>query len=425
MKLEVGRAASLRGDMRAPSDKSITHRAYMIGAIAKGQSVIRNPLRGEDCESTLRCLWQMGLEGEWLSPTEVRLTPASEWVQPSGELFCGNSGTTMRLLSGLIASRRLDCTLTGDASLSKRPMKRIAEPLTFMGAKVEGDTAPIHIQGRNDLAGINYKTPVASAQIKSCVLLAGLGASGTTTVSEPARTRDHTERMLTATGVNVGLSMRGTSVTGGSQPFAFELTVPGDLSSAAFFMVAAALLPDSELLIGDLGANPLRAGIFEIFADAGIPFWLDDERLELGEPLKNVRVSTAPSPRSFRIEGDLVPRLVDEIPILAVLATQCDGTTEIRDAKELRVKESDRVQLMATGLRSMGANVETFEDGMAIQGPVKLKGMPIDAQGDHRVAMAFAVAGLIAEGKTEIEGAESIQTSFPEFEKELWRLCIV
>ena len=425
MKLEVGPAVTMQGVMRAPGDKSITHRAYMIGAIASGESIVKRPLRGEDCGATFRCLAQMGLRFEWLADDEVRLIPAEEWLQPAVELNCGNSGTTIRLLSGLIASRSLDCTLIGDHSLSRRPMKRIAEPLTFMGAKVEGETPPLHIVGRNDLAAINYKTPVASAQIKSCILLAGLRAQGTTTVSEPSRSRDHTERMLHAAGVPISQGLRGISVGGGSQPVGFEITVPGDISSAAFFMVAAALLPKSELIIEDVGANPLRAGILEVFADAGVPFWLDNEHLELGEPVKNLKVGHAPSLRSFRIEGDLVPRLIDEIPVLAVLATQCDGTTEIRDAKELRVKESDRIELIADGLRRMGATVETSEDGMAIHGPAKLKGISIDAKGDHRIAMAFAVAGLIAEGKTEIEGAETIRTSFPDFESELWRLCVV
>lgn len=425
MKLQVGKVAALRGEMRPPSDKSITHRSYMFAAIANGESVIRTPLRGEDCEATLRCLEQLGLAREWLSEDEVRLQPAESWKQPTGELDCGNSGTTMRLMSGLLASRALDCTMVGDASLSRRPMKRVAEPLRYMGATIEGDTPPLHIVGRDDLTGIDYKSPVASAQIKSCVLLAGLRATGTTSVSEPAPSRDHTERMLNAAGVPVRLQFGRVSVTGGSRPCGFEISVPGDVSSAAFFMVAAALLPQSELTVRQLGCNPLRTGILDVFADVGIPFWLDNEKLELGESVKDLRVISAPALRPFRIEGDLVPRLIDEIPVLAVLATQCDGTSEIRGAKELRVKESDRIELVSTGLRAMGARVETFEDGMAITGPVRLEGAKIDAQGDHRIAMAFAVAGLIAEGKTEIEGAESIRTSFPEFESELWRLCIV
>lgn len=423
MTLTVGRAAAIRGEIRPPSDKSLTHRAYMLGAIASGESVVRNPLEGEDCESTLRCLEQLGLRSEHEGAL-VRLRPAPEWSQPSGALDCGNSGTTMRLLSGLVASRPIFCDLIGDASLSRRPMRRIAEPLRLMGASVEGETPPLRIQG-GDLTAIRYATPVASAQIKSCVLLAGLRAEGETTVTEPAGTRDHTERMLRATGVEVQVGPQRASVKGGSVPQAFEFSVPGDISSAAFFMVAAALLPGSEVIVRDLGANPLRTGLLEVFADAGVPFWLDHERFELGEPIKDARVATARALRPFVIEGSLVPRLIDEIPILAVLATQCDGTSEIRDAKDLRVKESDRIELIAGGLRRMGAQVETFEDGMAISGPTRLNGIRIDAEGDHRVAMAFAIAGLIADGPTQIAGADAIRTSFPGFENELWRLCIV
>lgn len=425
MRLDVGKVASLRGEMRPPSDKSITHRAYMFAAIASGESLVRKPLRGEDCEATLRCLTQLGLDSEWLSAEEIRLKPTECWRQPAEVLDCGNSGTTMRLMSGLLASRALDCTMVGDESLSRRPMGRIAEPLRYMGARVEGDTPPLHIIGREDLTGIDYKSPIASAQIKSCVLLAGLRASGTTSVSEPAPSRDHTERMLAAAGVPVRLHFGRVTVNGGTRPNGFEISVPGDVSSGAFFMVAAALLPESELVVRELGCNPLRTGILDIFADAGVPFWLDNERTELGEAVKDLKVATAPSLRPFRVEGELVPRLIDEIPVLAVLATQCDGISEIRDAKELRFKESDRIELMAVGLRAMGAKVDTFEDGMAITGPVKLDGAKVDACGDHRIAMAFGVAGLIADGRTEIEGAESIQTSFPNFESELWRLCIV
>lgn len=423
MKLSVSRVASIRGEFRPPSDKSLTHRAYMLGAIASGPSMIRNPLRGEDCESTLRSLEQLGLRAE-VEPRETLLIPAKEWKQPVAPLDCGNSGTTMRLLSGLVASRPLITRLVGDESLSRRPMKRISEPLGMMGAEVKGETPPLEIHG-GELRGIAYRTPVASAQVKSCVLLAGLRASGETSVIEPVGTRDHTERMLASAGVALQREGQKVSLAGGQRPARFEFSVPGDISSAAFFMVASAMLPDSEVVATEVGANPFRTGILEIFADAGVPFWLDHRKEELGEPVQSVRVRSSETLRSFRIEGEVVPRLIDEIPVLAVLATQCEGTTEIRDAKELRVKESDRIELMADGLRRMGAYVETFPDGMAITGPAKLKGINVDARGDHRIAMAFAVAGLVAEGTTEIEGADTIRTSFPDFEQELWRLCIV
>jgi 3-phosphoshikimate 1-carboxyvinyltransferase len=369
-------------------------------------------------------LAQLGLAYQWLSDEEVSLTPADEWRQPDELLDCGNSGTTMRLLSGLIASRPLDCVMTGDESLSRRPMKRVAEPLRLMGASVEGDSPPLHVRGA-ELEGIDYTTPVASAQIKSCVLLAGLRASGSTSVTESAPSRDHTERMLTSAGVRVERKGLTARVAGGSRPNGFQIAVPGDISSAAFFMVAAAMLSESSLSLRQLGTNPLRTGVLDVLRDGGAELAIEESGEELGEPVADVRVSATNKLRAFTIEKDLVPKLIDEIPVLAVLATQCEGTSVIRDARELRVKESDRIELMADGLRRMGAQVEAFEDGMAITGPTPLTATKIDARGDHRIAMAFAIGGLIAEGTTEIEGAESIQTSFPGFEEELRRLCIV
>jgi 3-phosphoshikimate 1-carboxyvinyltransferase len=413
----------LRGSMRPPSDKSLTHRAFMFGAIASESSVVLNPLTGEDCMSTLRCMEQLGLRYSEI-PGGYRLNPPAEWSQPTGPLDCGNSGTTMRLLSGLVASRDLEVTMIGDASLSRRPMKRIADPLRRMGATIEGDRPPLYVRGSSSLNGILYESPVASAQIKSCTLLAGLRARGETWVEEPAQSRDHTERMLSAMGVEI-LTGRDLTVgvRGGSEPSGFEFSVPADISSAAFFMVAAAILPTSRLEIKDLSVNPTRTGILDVFQEAGIPCIVDDERSQLGEPVADVVVASPfEKRRAFEISGALVPRLIDEIPVLAVLATQCEGTSVIRDAKELRVKESDRIQVVADGLRRMGAKVETFEDGMAISGPVKLSGTHIIADGDHRIAMAFAVAGLVAEGTTTIDGAEAIGTSFPGFESELKRL---
>ena len=329
----------------------------------------------------------------------------------------------MRLLSGLVAARSLDVTMIGDASLSKRPMKRIAEPLRIMGATFEGDTPPIRIRGGN-LHGIDYQSPVASAQVKSCTLLAGLLASGTTRVTEPSLSRDHTERMLTGMGVSVVREGLKVSVAGGQTAQPFEFDVPGDISSATFFMVLAALLSGSQITVQNLGINPSRTGPLDVFRQAGVPFEITNERLSLGEPVADVIVGTAPVLKPFTIEGDLVPRLIDEIPVLAVLATQCEGTSFIRDAKEMRVKESDRIELVATNLARMGAKVETFEDGMAITGPTPLKGVQVDSKLDHRIAMSFAVAGCIADGVTEITGAESIRTSFPNFESELARLGI-
>lgn len=403
----------------------------MFAAMAEGESRVFDPLRGDDCEATLRCMNQLGLRHEWISESEARLIPTEEWTEPLSNLDCGNSGTTMRLLSGLVASRNLDVTMVGDASLSRRPMKRIADPLRLMGASIEGDTPPLRIRGSSSLTGIEYQSPVASAQIKSAVLLAGLRATGRTTVIEPSLSRDHTERMLTALGVVLerveGFEGKArVSLEGGARIQPFEFRVPGDISSAAFFMVAALILPGACLEVQHLGVNPSRDGILDVFSMVGGLVGREDMSSELGEPVASLRIERGPEAlKPFEIQGSLVPRLIDEIPVLGVLATQCEGTSVIRDAKELRVKECDRLEVMAAGLRAMGASVETFEDGLAITGPTPLKGTVIEAQHDHRIAMAFAIAGLIAEGRTDIDGAESVATSYPEFEQELRRLCIV
>jgi 3-phosphoshikimate 1-carboxyvinyltransferase len=429
LRLEVSPVATLQGELRPPSDKSLTHRAYMFAAIADGESVVRNPLRGEDCESTLRCLNQLGLRHEWKSLDEIRLIPTRAWQQPKSDLDCGNSGTTMRLLAGLVASRPLSCRLIGDESLSRRPMNRIADPLRLMGADVEGSTPPLHISG-GALHGIEYRSPVPSAQIKSCILLAGLNAEGRTTVIEPSRSRDHTERMLSSVGVEFGYPMMNqdgyaVQVQGGQVPSGFEFSVPADISSAAFFMVAAAILPEGHLNVRELAMNPTRTGILDVFRQCGILVSASEDHEELGEPVADMEMRAPSQLKPFAIDGELVPRLLDEIPVLAVLATQCHGVSEIRGAKELRVKESDRIETMAEGLRAMGADVETYEDGMSISGPTRLRGTLVEANGDHRIAMSFAVAGLIAEGPTVIEGAEAIATSYPAFQEDMMRLSVV
>jgi 3-phosphoshikimate 1-carboxyvinyltransferase len=395
----------------------------MIAATASSPSVVRNPLRGEDCESTRNALIRLGLRHEMVGLDEFRLVPCQEWSQPNEPLDCGNSGTTIRLLSGLIASRPLKVTMFGDASLSKRPMRRIAEPLRLMGATFEGETPPVTIQGRQ-LTAIRYNTPVASAQIKSAVLLAALRADGTTVVTESSLSRDHTERMLSATGVDVVRDGVMVSIVGGQQPSGFEFDVPADMSSAAFFLVAAALLNGSLVTAEGIAINSTRSGILEVFEQVGVPYELLNPRVTMNEPVADVVVGTAPILRPFKIDEELVPRLIDEIPILAVLATQCEGTSVIRGARELRVKESDRIAVMAEGLTRMGAKVDVFEDGMAISGPTPLAGIKIDSHLDHRIAMSFAVAGCIASDVTEVFGAESIETSFPGFTTELNRLGI-
>lgn len=427
MNLTIGKAKSLQGSFRVPSDKSLTHRAYMFGAIADGESIVRNPLMGEDCEATLRCLSQMGLTHE-RGGDLVRLRPAAEWIAPEAELYCGNSGTTMRLLSGLVASRPLTATLTGDPSLQRRPMRRIARPLEAMGARFEGDKPPITIIG-GDLQAIEYASPVSSAQIKSAILLAALRTKGRTSVMEPSLSRDHTERMLSSLGIPVDVSVGNggrsiSALTGPASPNSFEFSVPGDISSAAFFMVAAALIPDSRLELQAVGLNPTRSGILDVFTQCGITVHTQREWVELGEPVGDIEVNACSELRPFTISGGLVPRLIDEIPVLAVLATQCDGVSLIRDAAELRVKESDRIATIAESLQRMGAKIEQFEDGMAITGPTALKGTTINSGHDHRIAMAFSVAALVADGDTTIEGTETIATSFPGFEPTLKSLLV-
>jgi len=429
MQLTIRKVPALQGQITAPGDKSLTHRAYMLASLAVGTSTIRNPLVSLDCEHTLTCLQQCGSEVERVGSEELRLMAAKQWRSPEGPLDCGNSGTAIRLLSGLVASHDITAVLDGDESLQKRPMQRIAEPLRLMSAEVDGDKPPLVIQGRSRLKAIDYASPVASAQVKSCILLAGLRADGTTTVREPAMSRDHTERMLSALGVEVK-SLAGdgghiASVNGGAKLKPFDFTVPGDISSAAFFLVGVCIAPASQLQIFNVGINPTRAGVFEVLEQAGASYTLENLRDQLNEPVADVEIRTPNLLMPFEIKGDLVPRLIDEIPILSILATQCDGTSTIRDAEELRFKESDRIELIAANLTAMGAEVEVLADGLAINGPVELKGAEIRTSGDHRIGMAFAIAGLIATGTTVIEDAEMIATSYPNFERDLWSVCVV
>ena len=413
MPVTVEKSPPLNGALRPPSDKSLTHRAYIFAALAQSPSQIFAPLRGEDCESTLHIVRQLGAKVE-VEVESVSIHP-SALATPHDDLDCGNSGTTMRLLAGVLAAQPgLKARMVGDASLSRRPMKRIVEPLRTMGADIEGDTAPLTIRGQR-LHGIDYTSPVASAQVKSCLLLAGLFAEGTTWVREPHPSRDHTERMLTALGVRLDERDGAIGVAGGQEFEGFQYRVPADISSAAFLLSAAAIVPGSRVGLVEVGTNPTRTGVLEVLAAAGAHLAVAPLPEQMGEPLSTIVVDHQPRLEAFTIEGELVPRLIDEIPVLAVLATQCAGETVIRDASELRVKESDRIETVAHNLRKMGARVETLPDGLVIHGPTKLHGATIDAEGDHRIGMAFAVAGLVAEGPTTIENAESIATSYPTF----------
>lgn len=388
---------------------------------------MRNPLRAEDCECTRGVLQECGaLFEEWGDGFRVQ---RAVWRSPERPLWCGNSGTTMRLGAGVLCGAGISAELIGDASLSRRPMGRIVEPLRQMGANIialsEGERPPLRIESSR-LRGIAYEPSVASAQVKSCLLFAGLFAEGETRVLERVATRDHTERLLAYAGADleVRTDSEGREITvRAGMPNSLEFTVPGDISSAVFFMIASVLLR-GEVFIKNVGVNPTRAGVMDVLKEAGARVEVADVGTDYPEPVADIRVGlTKGGLRAFEISGARVPGLIDEIPALAVLATQCEGATEIRDAQELRVKESDRIEVLARGLRGMGAKIETLPDGMIVFGPVSLRGGVVDSGGDHRLAMAFAIAGLIAEGETEILGAESVSVSFPNFFEELRRLC--
>ncbi len=411
-------AKNIYGSLRLPGDKSISHRYGMLAAFAEGTSRFTNFSTGADCASTLACMTALGAKVSRPEDGSVEITGVGGHVSPAGHpLDCGNSGSTIRMISGLLAPQEGDFTLIGDASLSRRPMARIRNPLTEMGAEIrltEGH-APIDISGRK-LRAIQYTTPVPSAQVKTCVLLAGLQTSGTTTVHESVRTRDHSELALRAFGANLSRTAESVSITGPQALHAIEGVVPGDISSAAFFLCAAALFPGSTLLFDSLGLNPTRATLLDVLAGLRAKIAVLHVEEKNAELIGTVQIS-APIDGlgSAEISGALAAQLIDELPVLAAIAPFTRGGIRIRDAKELRVKESDRIALVARNLRAMGAQVEEFEDGLDVPGGQFLHGATIDSGGDHRIAMAFAVAALRAEGETLIQGAECAAISFPEF----------
>ncbi|WP_227874431.1 3-phosphoshikimate 1-carboxyvinyltransferase [Tumebacillus algifaecis] len=413
-------AGRVQGEVEVPGDKSISHRAVMFGALADGVTHVRGFLPGADCLSTIDCFRKMGVAIERLSETELRVTGAGlhGLQEPDDLLDVGNSGTTARLMLGILAGQPFHCTVTGDASIRRRPMGRVTNPLREMGTKIDGREdgrlAPLSVRGGN-LRGINYDSPVGSAQVKSAILLAGLFADGSTGVKEPEPSRDHTERMLRAFGVPVFEADGYTSVRGGAKLTATEIEVPGDISSAAFLLVAAAILPGSDLLIRNVGINPTRTGILDVLREMGAQIELLNERVSGDEPIADLRVR-AGALRGVTVRGAMIPRLIDEIPVLAVAATQAAGVTEIRDAKELKVKESNRIATTAAELRKFGAQVEELEDGLRIIGGMKLRGGAIvETHHDHRIAMAMAVAALVADGPATIRDWESVDVSFPGF----------
>ena len=423
MTFRVHRAPLIDAEIRVPADKSMSHRAAMLAALSDGPCTIRNFLAGEDCLGTIRVLRQLGVEISETGPAEFRVHGCrGRFTPPSGDLDCGNSGTTMRLMSGLLAAQPFRSRLTGDASLSRRPMKRIMAPLREMGAKLategEADCPPLVVEGNPALRGIEYLLPVASAQVKSAVLLAGLLASGTTTVIEPVPTRDHTERMLSHFGVHVRREGNRIAVAGDNLPAARDFTVPGDISSAAFWLVAAAAQPGAHLRIRDLGLNPTRTGVLAVLLRMGARIREEHESSGAGEPFGLVEISGC-GLKGTTIEGKEIPNVIDEIPVLAVAGALATGSTVIRNAGELRVKESDRLAVVAGHLLAMGADVTEFQDGLEIRGGRPLSGATLASHGDHRIAMAFAIAGLFAEGETIIEDTGCVETSYPGFFKQL------
>jgi len=411
-------ARNVLGSLRLPGDKSISHRYGMLAAFAEGTSHFSNFSTGADCASTLACMQALGASVRKLEDATVEVTGIGGCVKPSDQpLDCGNSGSTMRMISGLLAPQRGTFTLTGDASLSRRPMERIRKPLASMGARLaltEGH-APIVIEG-TPLSAIEFTTPVPSAQVKTCVLLAGLQAAGTTTVREAVRTRDHSELALRAFGAYLTRTIDSVSITGPQQLHAIDAAIPGDLSSAAFFLCAAAIFPGSSLVLDSLGLNPTRAALLDVLTTLGAHIAVLNVEEKHAELVGTVQITALPEGlRSTQISGPLAAQLIDELPVLAAVAPYTSGGIRIRDAKELRVKESDRISLVARNLRAMGAEVIEFEDGLDVPGGQTLHGATIDSGGDHRIAMAFSVAALRAEGETLIQGAESAAISFPEF----------
>jgi 3-phosphoshikimate 1-carboxyvinyltransferase len=424
--MRIRPAARIAGKVILSGDKSISHRAAIIASLAEGPSLLKNYSSSQDCTSTLECLRGLGVsikvdqEG-----VLVHGQGPQGFSEPQQALDCGNSGSTIRMLAGPLAGQTFATLLTGDESLRSRPMQRVIDPLTKMGALIESQEGkpPLRISGTQPLRSIRYELPMASAQVKSCVLLAGLLAEGITTIVERERTRDHTERMLKWYEAPINLEeaaggIQEISVNGQSSFAARDFSIPGDISSAAFLIAAAALLPGSNLLVETVGLNPTRTQFLREMKSMGAQITFEEEREVCCEPLGNVRITgglDVSSESVMRLSGDSIPQLIDELPLLAVVGTQLAGGLEIHDAKELRVKESDRLTTTVQNLRAMGAEVEEYDDGLAVAGKIQLRGATIESHGDHRIALAFAIAGLMADGESEILGAECVAVSFPGF----------
>ena len=410
----------LQGSLTIPGDKSVSHRSVMFAALADGTSHIEGFLEGEDTRATARIFSQLGVRIETPSPSQriVHGVGVDGLQAPDAPLDCGNAGTGMRLLAGLLAGQAFDCTLIGDESLSGRPMRRVTGPLSQMGAKIDAQddgTPPLHVHGGQTLHGIDFASPVASAQIKSAVLLAGLYAQGETSVVEPHPTRDYTERMLSAFGVDIEFSPGNARLRGGQRLRASDIVVPADFSSAAFYLVAASIIPGSELRLKQVGLNPRRTGLLHALRLMGADITEENPAEQGGEPVADLVVRYAPL-KGARIPEELVPDMIDEFPALFVAAAAAEGQTVVSGAAELRVKESDRLAAMATGLRALGMQVDETEDGATLHGGVRLGSGTIESHGDHRIAMAFAIAGQVSDGEVRINDIANVATSFPDFD---------
>ncbi|OBW56528.1 3-phosphoshikimate 1-carboxyvinyltransferase [Solibacillus silvestris] len=409
---------SLRGDITVPGDKSVSHRSVMFGSIAEGKTTVSGFLLGEDCLRTIDCFQKLGVDIE-VNGTDVTInSPGIDgWTEPKEVLYTGNSGTTTRLMLGLLSGTKLHTIMTGDASIGKRPMRRVADPLRLMGAQIagrdNGQYTPLAIQG-GPLKAIDYKMPVASAQVKSAILLAGIRAEGTTVVREEETSRDHTERMLRQFGATVTVEDGVVSLQGGQTLTGTHVNVPGDISSAAFFLVAGAIAKNSKIVLKNVGVNETRDGILEVLQKMGakMSVAIDDENA--AEPTATITIETSDL-KGTTVEGAIIPRLIDEIPIIALLATQAAGKTIIKDAEELKVKETNRIDAVVNELKKLGANIEATDDGMVIEGPTPLHGGSLRTYGDHRIGMMGAIAALIADGEVELDDADCIAVSYPTF----------
>ncbi|MCS1382514.1 3-phosphoshikimate 1-carboxyvinyltransferase [Lysinibacillus sphaericus] len=409
---------SLQGHLTIPGDKSVSHRSVMFGAIATGKTTVDGFLLGEDCLSTIDCFRKLGVKID-VDGTNVTIESAGmeAWQEPSEVLYTGNSGTTTRLMLGILAGSNVHSVMTGDASIGKRPMRRVIDPLRQMGAHItgraDGQYTPLAIQGTT-LQAIDYQMPVASAQVKSAILLAGLRAQGTTVVRETEISRDHTERMLRQFGAQLTVEEGVISFEGGQTLLGTHVSVPGDISSAAFFLVAGAICQDSKVVLENVGINPTRDGVIEVLRNMGASMTVVPNEDDQSEPTATITIETS-TLKGTIIEGDIIPRLIDEIPILALLATQAHGTTIIKDAEELKVKETDRITAVVDELQKLGARIEATKDGMVIEGPTPLQGASLKTYGDHRIGMMGAVAALITNGAVTLDDAECIAVSYPSF----------